>query len=411
MTGEEVRQAWAGIDIGKGHHHVVVIDTDGRQLLSQKMINDEPEIVAVIDTVLALAEEVTWAVDIRTGGAALVLAQLATRGQEVLYISSTMVNRAAGGYRGAGKTDARDAAIIADQARMRRGLTVITPDTEEIAELRLLVARRRDLVADRNAHVNRLRALLLEMWPALERSLTFQQQGSKGPLVLLTGEFRPADIRRLGVEGLSAWLVERGVRYHRALAAKIVTAAEAQTVALPGERAAAVLVAQLAQDLIALHDRIKGIDTMIEERFRAQELAEIVESLPGMGPTLSAEFLAAVGGDLHDFADAGHLAAYAGMAPVPRDSGRISGNLHRPIRYCRPLNRVFFMSAFLAVKSDPESRRFYDRKRAEGKGHKQALLALGRRRVNVLWALIRDRRRYEPTRTAHDRALVSTLAA
>ncbi|NUP38116.1 MAG: IS110 family transposase, partial [Streptomyces sp.] len=48
-------------------------------------------------------------------------------------------------------------------------------------------------------------------------------------------------------------------------------------------------------------------------------------------------------------------------------------------------------------RCDPNSRKFYDRKRAEGKKHVQAVPALARRRVNVLWALIRDRRCYQVT--------------
>lgn len=52
------------------------------------------------------------------------------------------------------------------------------------------------------------------------------------------------------------------------------------------------------------------------------------------------------------------------------------------------------MSALTSVRYDPNSRAFYDRKRAEGKRHTQAVIALARRRVNVLWALIRDRRLY-----------------
>jgi hypothetical protein len=50
------------------------------------------------------------------------------------------------------------------------------------------------------------------------------------------------------------------------------------------------------------------------------------------------------------------------------------------------LKRVFYQSAFSSLRSSPESRTFYDRKRAEGKRHTQALIALARRRVNVLWA-------------------------
>ncbi|MEU5300178.1 IS110 family transposase, partial [Streptomyces noursei] len=63
--------------------------------------------------------------------------------------------------------------------------------------------------------------------------------------------------------------------------------------------------------------------------------------------------------------------------------------------YHRGLQRVFYTSALISIRSDPNSRRFYDRKRAEGKRHIQAVLALARRRVNVFWALIRDRRCYQ----------------
>ena len=110
----------------------------------------------------------------------------------------------------------------------------------------------------------------------------------------------------------------------------------------------------------------------------------------GIGALLGAEFLAATGGSLDGFASADHLAGYAGLAPAPRDSGRRSGNLHRPKRYNRQLQRVFYTSALISIQTSTASRAFYDRKRAEGKRHSQAVLALARRRVNVLWAMIRD---------------------
>lgn len=109
-------QVWAGVDIGKAHHHAFVIDGEGKRLLSRRVVNDKADLLTLIGQVVGLADEVTWAVDMITGGAALLLALLATHAQQVLYISSTMVNRAADGYRGQGKTDARDAAVIADQA-------------------------------------------------------------------------------------------------------------------------------------------------------------------------------------------------------------------------------------------------------------------------------------------------------
>jgi transposase len=115
-----------------------------------------------------------------------------------------------------------------------------------------------------------------------------------------------------------------------------------------------------------------------------------------MGPTLGAEFIAATGGDLTAFASPDRLAGFAGLAPVPWDSGKVSGNLRRPRRYHRGLQRALFLSAQVSVFWCPIPKTYYDRKRKEGKGHKQAVLALARRRVNVLWAMIRDKAPFSP---------------
>ncbi len=84
------------------------------------------------------------------------------------------------------------------------------------------------------------------------------------------------------------------------------------------------------------------------------------------------------------------LASFVGLAPVPHDSGRVSGNMRRPRRYHRGLLRAFCLSSMASLRSCPASHSYYWRKRNEGKGHKQALLTFARRRANVLWAMIRD---------------------
>ena len=90
-------------------------------------------------------------------------------------------------------------------------------------------------------------------------------------------------------------------------------------------------------------------------------------------------------------------AAYAGLAPVPRDSGRVKGNLHRPKRYHRGLRKVFYLAALSSIRPDGPSKAFYQRKRAEGKKHTQALIALARRLVDVVWAVVRDNRAFQPS--------------
>lgn len=174
---------------------------------------------------------------------------------------------------------------------------------------------------------------------------------------------------------------------------------ERQHTRLPGEAAIAHVVRDLALELLGLHEKIHELDKLIEARFREHELAPVISSMPGIGPLLGAEFLAATGGDLSRFPSADRLAAFSGVAPVPRDSGNVNGNLHRPRRYHRGLQRVFYRSAMISIRTCPESRAFYDRKRAEKKTHKHAVLALARRRVNVLFAMIRDREIYQSAST------------
>lgn len=115
-------QLWAGVDAGKSNHHCVVIDQGGQRLLSRKVANEEDDLIALISEVteLAAGDPVVWATDLNHGGAALLIAVLAANGQEMLYIPGRTVHQAARTYRGDGKTDAKDAGIIADQARMRR---------------------------------------------------------------------------------------------------------------------------------------------------------------------------------------------------------------------------------------------------------------------------------------------------
>jgi transposase len=102
-------------------------------------------------------------------------------------------------------------------------------------------------------------------------------------------------------------------------------------------------------------------------------------------------------GDVAAFPSAGHLAAAAGLVPVPNDSGRRTGNLHKPRRYSRPLRRVLYLSAQTSMTRDGPSRDYYLKKRQHARTHNQAVIALARRRVDVLWALLRDNRTYPAT--------------
>ena len=388
-------KAWAGVDAAKEFHRAHVLDASGKELLSRKVQNDEDDLLKLIDEALSLAEEVIWAVDQPGDGAALLLALLWERNQRVLYVPGLSVDRARDAYRGESKTDARDARVIADQARMRSDLGELRAGEQEIAELQLFLARRRDLVTDQSRTITRLREALVSLFPALERALDVN---SKGPLILLTHYQSPTQLRRAGHKRIATYLRNRGVKGSNNVAHKALGAARSQNVTLPAQEVGAAIVAELAEDILGLKDRLQSIDEEIGQRFFARREARVLISLPGMGPILGAEFLVCVG-EISAFESADRLAAYAGLVPAARDSGKRVGNNRRMRGGNKVLKRVFYQSAFASLRSAPESRVFYDRKRAEGKRHTQALIALARRRVNVLWAMLRDGTTFE-TRSA-----------
>jgi transposase len=379
-------KAWTGIDVGKEAHWAHVLDASGRKLLSRKVENDEADLSKLVDEALSFSEEVVWAVDQPGGSAALLLALLWERGQRVLYIPGLAVDRARDAYSGESKTDARDAHVIADQARMRPDLGALEPGEVELAELQLLLARRRDLVTDQTRALTRLREALLTVFPALERALDLN---SRGALTLVSHYQTPARVRRTGRKRLATYLRNRGVKGAEGVADKALTAARAQSVTLPAQGVAASIVAELAREVLVLKKRIETLGKNLQQRFFARPEARIIASLPGMGPLLGAEFLVATG-DLSAFDSADQLAAYAGLVPAAHDSGKRSGNDRRMRGGNKLLKRAFYQSAFASLRSSPTSRAFYDRKRREGKRHTQALIALARRRVNVLWAMLRD---------------------
>jgi transposase len=195
-------------------------------------------------------------------------------------------------------------------------------------------------------------------------------------------------------EDLTAYRENRGVKGAHALAEKALVAAKAQSATLPAEDVGARIVVELTAEALDVKERVEALDGALRQRFFARPEAKILASLPGMGPILGAEFLVETG-DLCAFESSDKLAAYAGLVPAANDSGKRIGNDRRMRGGNKALKRVFYQSAFASLRSAPESRVYYDRKRREGKKHTQALIALARRRVNVLWAMLRDGTRFK----------------
>lgn len=388
-----------GIDVAKELHWAAIVHIEsGKLLVSRKVANEPAAIEELIEQVRAVEAEhgpATVAIDVLGGIAGLLQVMLTDAGLPLVHVSGLAVNRARRATRGGEhKSDPRDAKVIADQIRLRaEELRPVTADTEADARLRLLTGRRRELVVDQTRRIGRLRDLLASVHPGLERVL---DPTNKADAALLARYVTPAEIRRAGRTRIAAYLRTTGrhnISVITALADKALTAAGGQRITVPGEAVAADIVRDLAREVLACRDKLTAIDTHLAEAMADHPDAALIQSLPGMGATLTAEFLAVAGG-ITRFTTGDQLASAAGLAPVLQQSGKMH-YLRRANAGDKSLKRIFYQSAFCALQRDPASRAFYDRKRSEGKRHHQALIALARRRINVLHAILRNRQPYQ----------------
>lgn len=392
-----------GVDVAKEIHWAEIKNAEtGEVLVSCRVTNDPEAIGALIEQIVEAEAEhgpATIGLDILGGVACLLQAMLLEAGLRVVHVPGLAVNRARRGTKGGeNKSDPKDARVIADQVRMHNDLREVTAMREQDVELRLLVGRRSDLVTEATRRSNRLRELLASIHPGLERQVDVT---GKTGLHLLTRYVTPREIRSAGRARVLSHM--RKIKYVKdallvELAEKAIASATAQQSVVPGEDVAADLVRDMAVEALAARDRLNALDKRIAEALDQHPDAALIRSLPGMGATLTAEFLAVVG-EMDRFATGDQLAAAAGLAPVLKQSGKVR-YLQRAQAGDRALKRVFYQSAFIAIGCDPTSKAFYQRKRREGKTHHQAVIALARRRINVLHAIVRNRRPYEPGYTA-----------
>ncbi|WP_331723809.1 IS110 family transposase (plasmid) [Streptomyces avidinii] len=398
MHHESEIDVYLGLDVGKGEHHGTALTPAGKRVFDKPLPNSEPRLRELFTKLRTRHGTVLVVVDQPASIGALPLAVARDAGCRVAYLPGLTMRRIADLYPGESKTDARDAAIIADAARtMPHTLRELAPNDETVAELNMIVGFDDDLAGEVTRLKNRMRGLLTQIHPSLERVLG-PRLDHPAVLFLLERYGSPAQLRKAGRRRLITMLKPKAPRMAERLVEDIFTALDEQTVIVPGTEAAALIIPSLASSLTAVLDQRKLLASSIEELLEAHPLSQVLISMPGIGIRTAARILVDVG-DGSSFASAGHLAAYAGLAPATRRSGSSIRGEHPSRRGNRQLKRAFYLAAFASL-SQPDSRAYYDRKRREGKHHVAALICLARRRIDVLFAMLRDGTFYQPPTAA-----------
>jgi transposase len=391
--GDAEFEVFCGIDVAREMHHAVGLNGAGVRLVDRPLPNAEPDLVKLF-TDLQGHGRVLVVVDQLASIGALAIAVARSCGIAVAYLPGLSMRRIADLYPGEGKTDARDAYVIADAARtLPHALRRVGPDEQTTVELAVLAGYDADLAAESTRLMNRLHDALSHVHPALERLLG-KHFHCPGVLRLLAATGTPTAIGQLGESGIATLMADGSPRLARTLPARIVTALADQSVTIPATAQYGRVIRGLADQLLTVLAQRKTLRGELEELLAVHPLREILTSMPGVGPRTAIELLRTVG-DGSAFPSSAHIASYAGLAPATRQSGRSIKGEHQPRRGNRALKSALYLSAFASLRHS-SSRAYYDRKRAEGKNHTAALTCLARRRVDVLHAMLRDRQTYQP---------------
>ena len=374
-----------GLDVGKTDHHASALTTTGERIYDKPLPQDEAAQREILASMQAHGG-VLMVVDQPNTIGALPIAVARDCGCTVGDLPDLAMRKAADLYPGRSKTDRRDAFIIADTARtMPHTLRAVDRDDETLAALKMLAGFHDDIAKDATRTKNSLRSVLTQIHPALERVFAGEILSRTLVLDSLIHYEGPTKLAAAGRGRVLKWIRNRAKKDPDTLA--IFAALAEQTVTVPGMAAAELVIPQLAANIEALQaqrDTIAGHGSEMLESF---PLAQVLMSMPGVGIKTASNILLSIG-DCSDFADAAHLAAYAGIAPTTRRSGTsIRGEF--PARAGnKRLKNAMFRSAWIASNCHPASRDYYLRKRAEGKKHNAAVICLARRRCNVIYALL-----------------------
>ena len=326
--------------------------------------------------------------------------QLAKYPHLILYPvhPATMARFRAAFFPSGSKGDPGDAALLLDiLLHHREHLRRLDPDTPDTRRLALLTEQRRKLVDERTRHSNRLTACLKLYYPQpldwidnidaplgcdlLHRWPTLQQ----------LQRARPDTLRRffLAHNCRSAQRVEQRID-----AIRLATPAVHDPVLL---ETGAATAASLAALLKCLNGQIGALDRRIAALTLQHPEAYLFAGLPGAGPVLLPRLIVAFGTRRERFQTASELAAYSGVAPVSRQSGKTKAVLFR--RACPHFLRQTFLEFAACSRLQPGwAREFYQHKRDSGSGHQAAVRSLAFKWIRILFRCWKDRTPYDEQR-------------
>lgn len=385
-----------GIDVGSKRHRVAVGLPDGKLIDEFDVDHHQVGFHQFFRRIDALETKhqlpVTVAMEGYNGWARPLDGQIRRRGWALYNVNNLKLARYKEIFPAPAKTDAIDARRILELFQLSTHIPVAREALQAVVaapavndKLKRLTRRRKQLVNERVRLVNRFQADLQAVCPELN-TITGDVT-NVWFLNFLTCRDALPKLLRLQQKSLLA-IPAVGQKYAATIQAWQRTAVFAPDVDIVSE-----MILQDAKRLNALRADIKTLDRSIKATATDSALAQTLLSIPGFGDTSAAELAGEIGTVTRFKSEAG-LALYTGMAALDNSSGKKTGS--RPPRQVNTRAKAAMMVAIARhIPLVESSHVYYAKKRAEGKKHNQAVRALGRQMIRVIWSLVKNGREYE----------------
>lgn len=390
---------YAGVDIAKDDHVIDAVDELGEQVSkAMPFKNSEAGFERCVAWLEGVAEDpsgVLVAMEATGHYWMACFSYLAARGYAVTVVNPMHV----GAVRriknlSRVKNDRIDAWLIAETLRIGE-FDPTRLATDELQSLKTLTRYRQSL-RDQIAEVKTKATCLLDSYFP-EYAGLFSDMFGAASMALLAKAQVPSAVSRMRASTIADTLsaASRG-RLGAEKAAEVRAAARRSVGIRLGEDAAAFEIREYV-DLIAYLSKKQGrADAQIEELL--MRIEPMVLTIPGISVALGAQIVAEIG-DVGRFRNGASVVKYAGLNSGVSQSGQFEGKGLPISKTGSPyLRRAMWLAAESARKYDPGLRAFYDKKRAEGKGHRVAVTAVARKLCHIVYAVMRDRVAYDPDR-------------
>jgi transposase len=387
-----------GVDWGSQQHSVCVLDQAGRKVAAFTVTHSAAGLGELLARLGRLGDPAERPVAIERRDGRLV-DRLLEAGHPVVPIPAHALKawRRAHSLAGA-KSDPGDATLLADYLRCaQHRLRVLQPFSPQTRALRAVVRTRDDLVDQRVAAGNQLRACLEAFWPGA--AVIFADVTSPIALAFLTRYPTPEAAQRLGEQRLAAFLVKHGYCGRRPAAQLLgrLRAAPAGLIGSVEAEARRDAVWALVGVLAALNTAIKDLERSIVAHLGEHPDAPVFTSLPRSGRLNAAQVLAEWGDCRPAYDGPEAVACLAGAVPVTRRSGK-----HTSVSFrwaCnKRLRKAIGIFADNSRHASPWAAKVYADARARGLDHPHAIRVLARAWIRVIWRCWQDGVPYDPAK-------------